>query len=164
MPVKKFSTPWKAPQQKSTSPTNKPEIGSTTTPDPKRRRVSEGSSFTKTEEERLNQLLAIDPTTLDDNQIESHADTLESTLQEHLEKERQLDRVITERQDIFKAGNADGKVEDLTEKWIQICQRAIFDLKDKLVEPLTTPQLLSYLQLDELTSLLRYDEIIDGFI
>jgi hypothetical protein len=63
--------------------------------------------------------------------------------------------------DISKAGNADGRVDQLTEKWTQCCQQVLLQLQQKAKTPTTLQQMLAYFQLEP--SLVRYNPDTDGF-
>jgi len=85
------------------------------------------------------------------------------------EKEKQLiplktlERDATIKEKISKAGDADGKVELLTEKWTQVCQKVLVELQAKAQVPdATIGQLISHFQIDP--KLIRYVEELDSFV
>src|SRR5690349_1416855 len=63
--------------------------------------------------------------------------------------------------EISKAGNADGKVEMLTEKWIICCQEVLQALQISARTPTSLGQLLAYFQIEP--TMLRYNQEDDSF-
>ncbi len=100
---------------------------------------------------------------MNEEELENECSKLQSQL---LQKQRELDslRKKTESRqtdNVLKAGNSDGKLEELTEKWTRLCQEVLLELQQKARQPTTLGQLIAYFQIEP--SIVRYNEEIDGF-
>jgi len=60
-----------------------------------------------------------------------------------------------------RAGNADGKVDDLIVKWRTACQQVLLELQQKSPNVVPLGQLLAHFQIDPV--LIQYNEEVDSF-
>jgi hypothetical protein len=82
-------------------------------------------------------------------------------------KEKELDgwkkklSEIKSKDQISRAGDEDGRVEELTEKWIDLCQRVLLEIQSKASTQPSIGEVIRHFGIDP--SLIRYNEELDSF-
>lgn len=100
---------------------------------------------------------------MNEDELDNELSALQSQL---CQKQKELDTLKKKKEEsrhdtVLKAGNEDGRIEQLTEKWTRLSQEVLLELQQKARQPTTIGQLIGYFQID--TSLVRYNEETDGF-
>eukprot|EP01112_Ceratiomyxa_fruticulosa_P011263 TRINITY_DN3044_c0_g1_i1.p1 TRINITY_DN3044_c0_g1~~TRINITY_DN3044_c0_g1_i1.p1 ORF type:complete len:268 (-),score=60.86 TRINITY_DN3044_c0_g1_i1:97-900(-) len=154
-PPKKFKTPFlSSSTSTSTSTSNSTQKGTKRTIEETENTASESSTKESTSKE--------DPFITQKNEIENllaEKKKLETLI---VEKEQQL-KTFQEGPALtgpYKPGDEDGKVINLTKKWVSVCQEALLDLEKRSVNEegkpnMTVGQIISAMQIDP--KLVKYD-------
>jgi len=98
---------------------------------------------------------------MNENELKKEEDRLISLINQKEKELENLKKKSKDPKEISKSGNADGKLESLVTKWINLCQTVLIELQQKSKSPTSLKQLMYYFQIEP--NLIQYNSEIDGF-
>jgi len=94
-------------------------------------------------------------------QEEEKWQTILKAKEEHLLEAKQQKEENDKKRGVTQAGNEDGRVAALADKWVRVCQEAIEALQGKTKDA-SIGQIIGHFGIDP--KLVNYNEEVDGFI